>query len=90
LGDLHNLFGDTNVVSIRIYPNGGFDFVREIEGDTVADVLSYVEFNPKQMLLNFREAAEQAVRDGFISAEERRRIMNAYDNGLRGYTYFEK
>jgi arginine decarboxylase len=90
LGDLHNLFGDTNVVSVRIYPTGGYDFVREIEGDTVADVLSYVEFNPKQMLLNFRETAEQAIRDGNITADERRHIMNAYDNGLRGYTYFEK
>ena len=90
LGDLHNLFGDTNVVSVRIYPTGGYDFVREIEGDAVADVLSYVEFNPKQMLLDFRETAEQAIRDGNISVEERRKIMNAYDNGLRGYTYFEK
>ncbi len=90
LGDLHNLFGDTNVVSIRIYSTGGYDFVREIEGDTVADVLSYVEFNPKQMILDFRETAEQAIRDGNITVEERRLIMNAYDNGLRGYTYFEK
>jgi arginine decarboxylase len=90
LGDLHNLFGDTNVVSVRIYPTGGYDFVREIEGDAVADVLSYVEFNPKQMLLDFRETAEQAIRDGNITVEERRQIMNAFDNGLRGYTYFEK
>jgi arginine decarboxylase len=90
LGDLHNLFGDTNVVSVRIYKNGDYDFVREIEGDTVADVLSYVEFNPKQMLLDFRELAEQAIREGKITANERREIMKAYDNGLRGYTYFEK
>lgn len=90
LGDLHNLFGDTNVVSVRIYPTGGYDFVREIEGDAVADVLSYVEFNPKQMLLDFRETAEQAIRDGNITVDERRQIMNAFDNGLRGYTYFEK
>ena len=90
LGDLHNLFGDTNVASIRVYPNGEYDFVREIEGDTVADVLSYVEFNPKQMLLDFREMAEQAIREGRITVGERREIMKAYDNGLRGYTYFEK
>ena len=90
LGDLHNLFGDTNVVSVRIYQNGDYDFVREIEGDTVDDVLSYVEFNPKQMLLNFRGLAEQAIREGRITANERREIMKAYDNGLRGYTYFEK
>ena len=90
LGDLHNLFGDTNVVSIRINTDGSHEFVREIEGDTVADVLSYVEFNPRQMLVDFREMAEQAIRQGRITAQERFQIMKAYDNGLRGYTYFEK
>jgi len=90
LGDLHNLFGDTNVVSIRINTDGSYEFVREIEGDTVADVLSYVEFNPRQMIVDFREMAEQAIRQGRITAQERFQIMKAYDNGLRGYTYFEK
>jgi len=90
LGDLHNLFGDTNVVSIRINPDGQYDFVREIEGDTVSDVLSYVEFNPRQMLVDFREMAEQAIREGKITVNERLEIMKAYDNGLRGYTYYEK
>lgn len=90
LGDLHNLFGDTNVVSVRIYPDGNFDFVNEIHGDSVADVLSYVEFDPKDMLVSFREKAEEAIRDGLISASDRREIMKAYDNGLRGYTYYER
>ena len=90
LGDLHNLFGDTNVASVRINPDGQFDFVREIEGDSVADVLSYVEYNPRQMIVEFRELAEQAIREGKISVNERREIMKAYDNGLRGYTYYEK
>ena len=90
LGDLHNLFGDTNVASVRINPDGQFDFVREIEGDSVADVLSYVEYNPRQMIVDFRELAEQAIREGKISVNERREIMKAYDNGLRGYTYYEK
>jgi arginine decarboxylase len=90
LGDLHNLFGDTNVVSIRINMDGTYEFVREIEGDTVADVLSYVEFNTRQMLVDFREMAEQAIRQGKITPQERFQIVKAYDNGLRGYTYFEK
>lgn len=90
LGDLHNLFGDTNVVSVRIGPDGHYDLVKEIHGDSVADVLSYVEFDTKDMLVRFREKAEEAIRDGLISASERREIMQAYDNGLRGYTYYER
>ncbi|NLU52677.1 MAG: biosynthetic arginine decarboxylase [Clostridiaceae bacterium] len=90
LGDLHNLFGDTNVVSVRIHPDGNFDFVKEIRGDSVADVLSYVEYEPKDMLVRFREIAEEAVRAGYITASERKEIMQAYDNGLRGYTYYER
>jgi len=89
LGDLHNLFGDTNVVSIRIHPDGGFDFVREIEGDTVADVLSYVEYDPRQMLTSFRETAEEAIREKRITVKERTEIVKAYSQGLSGYTYFE-
>ncbi len=90
LGDLHNLFGDTNVVSIRIHPDGGYDFVREIEGDTVADVLSYVEYDPRQMLTSFRETAEEAIREKRITVKERTEIVKAYSQGLSGYTYFEE
>jgi arginine decarboxylase len=90
LGDLHNLLGDTNVVSIRIWDDGQFDVVREIEGDSVADVLNYVEYDPKATLIRFREMAEQSVRDGRITVEERYRIVKAYEDGLRGYTYFER
>jgi arginine decarboxylase len=90
LGDLHNLFGDTNVVSVRIDPDGNYDFVKEIQGDTVADVLSYVEYDPKELLERFRETAEEAVREGRINPLDRREIMRAYDMGLRGYTYYER
>jgi arginine decarboxylase len=90
LGDLHNLFGDTNIVTIRIAENGDYELMREIEGDSVGDVLSYVEFNPKDMVVQFREQAEQAVRSGRITARERKKIMQAYEAGLRGYTYYEK
>lgn len=89
LGDLHNLFGDTNVVSVRINSDGTYDLVKEIQGDSVADVLSYVEFDPKFMLVRFRQTAEAAVREGRISAADRRQIMFAYENGLNGYTYYE-
>ncbi|MBF0118847.1 MAG: biosynthetic arginine decarboxylase [Desulfobacterales bacterium] len=90
LGDLHNLLGDTNVVTIRIGDDGDYSFVRESEGDSVADVLTYVEYDPKQMIIEFRKTAEEAVRKGLITPHERKKIMEAYDAGLRGYTYFEK
>ncbi|HPF99416.1 MAG TPA: biosynthetic arginine decarboxylase [Kiritimatiellia bacterium] len=90
LGDLHNLFGDTNVVSLRIGADGEIEYTHEIAGDAVEDVLSYVEYNPQDMLDRMRKTAEQAVRTGKITAEERRDIMGAYETGLRGYTYFEK
>jgi arginine decarboxylase len=90
LGDLHNLFGDTNVVSIMITEDGNYEFTRELEGDSVADVLSYVEYDPKQLRSLFREQAERAIREGRISGKERKKIMSAFDAGLRGYTYFER
>ena len=90
LGDLHNLLGDTNVVTIRILEGGEFEFVSEQEGDTVAEVLAYVQYDPKRLFVSFRKAAEQAVRKGLITAQERREIVAAYEAGLRGYTYFEQ
>jgi arginine decarboxylase len=87
LGDLHNLFGDTNVVSVRINPDGTFDIVRELEGDSVSDVLSYVEYDPKHVVESFRLLAEQGVRDGNITPQERYYIMKAYERCMRGYTY---
>jgi arginine decarboxylase len=90
LGDLHNLLGDTNVVSIRVSEDGSYSFVREIEGDSVADVLSYVEYDPKSMTKRFRATAEQAIRENMITPQERREIMNMYEAGLRGYPYFER
>ena len=91
LGDLHNLLGDTNVVSVNISrEDGRFEIVKEIEGDSVADVLSYVEFDKKQLTDAFRKKAEDAVRENRITPAERRTIMSAYEDGLRGYTYFER
>ncbi len=90
LGDLHNLFGDTHVVSIRLNEDGSYDFVKELHGDTIADVLSYVEYYPQSLLEQFRSRAERAVRAGQISVAERQKMLNAFSASLRGYTYFEK
>jgi len=90
LGDLHNLLGDPNIISVRINNDGSFDFVSEMEGDSISEVLSYVEYDTKTLFLQFRETAEKAVRDGVISVYERQNIMQAFDNGMKGYTYFER
>jgi arginine decarboxylase len=78
------------VVSVRINADGSFDYVKEVEGDSVADVLSYVEYHPQALLQKFRDSAEQGVRSGKISAVERQQLMELYATGLRGYTYFER
>jgi arginine decarboxylase len=90
LGDLHNLMGDTNVVSVRINADGSFDFVKEMQGDSIADVLSYVEYDPSRLRVRFRDTAEQAVRSGLITPAERAQILDQFAASLRGYTYFEK
>jgi len=90
LGDLHNLFGDTNVVSVQVDEDGDIDYVQELQGDSVGDVLSYVEHRPERLMEQFRALAEEAVKAKRITPAERRVILAAYDNGLRGYTYFEQ
>lgn len=90
LGDLHNLFGDTNVVSVHISEDGSFNFVREFHGDSIADVLSYVEYDPKVMQEQFRKLAEQAVRDGKISVPMRQQMLRAFSDSMNGYTFFER
>lgn len=89
LGDLHNLLGDTAVASVRINADGSFDLVKELEGDSIADVLSYVEYQPQVILENFRRTAEAAVRKGSITAAERRELLDTFTESLRGYTYYE-
>ena len=90
LGDLHNLFGDTNVVSVRINADNSYEFAKEIHGDSISDVLSYVEYNPKEMQLEFRNLVESAVKSGRITVKERQRMINTFNQSMRGYTYYER
>lgn len=64
-------------------------YTHEVEGDTVSDVLSYVEYDPKELINKFRTFAEQAVAEGKISPSERRRALEVFRSGLNGYTYYE-
>ena len=89
LGDLHNLFGDTNVVTIELLENGGYNLVHETEGDTIAEVLSYVEYSPQRLTDSFRRIVEAAVSRGELSNSERRKMLAAYKESTGGYTYYE-
>jgi arginine decarboxylase len=89
LGDLHNLFGDTNVVNVAVDPDGSFEFVCEFHGDSIADVLSYVEYDPRRVQEQFRRVAEDAVRSGQITIAQRQDVLRAFRESLNGYTYFE-
>ncbi|MEG1479627.1 MAG: biosynthetic arginine decarboxylase [Kiritimatiellia bacterium] len=88
-GDFHNIFCDTNLVSVRLDEDGDIDFTDEVEGDTVEEVLSYVEYNTIDLLARFRRLTDAAVKSKRISVLERRKILASYETGLRGYTYFE-
>ncbi|NRP24060.1 Biosynthetic arginine decarboxylase [Aliiroseovarius sp. xm-m-379] len=89
LGDLHNLFGDTNVVTIDLRADGGFDLLHEQEGDTIAQVLSYVEYDPASCIATFRKMVDEAISAGGITANERKTLIDAYRASMNGYTYFE-
>jgi arginine decarboxylase len=90
LGDLHNLFGDTNVVTIDLRADGGFDLLHEQEGDTIAQVLSYVEFDPADCIAAFRKMIDDAISAGTIKASERKTMVEAYRASINGYTYYEQ
>jgi len=89
LGDLHNLFGDANVVTIALDGEGGFRVEHETEGDSIAEVMSYVEYDPQDCLAAFRRRVDDAVARRDLSADERRVLIGAYKDSLAGYTYFE-
>ena len=79
-----------NAASMEVNSSGKIKYTREIEGDSVSDVLSYVEFDPKRLIRRIRKKAENAVDEDLITAKDRRNIMETFENGMRGYTYFER
>ena len=90
LGDLHNLFGDTHAVHVRLDGDGNVRLEALIKGDTVGEVLDYVEFDAETLMHRMRIAAESAVREGRIDLEQSGRILRFYEDGLHGYTYLEE
>jgi arginine decarboxylase len=89
LGDLHNLFGDTNAVHVRLGATGETILDEVIKGDTVREVLNYVQFKADNLIAKLRKSVELAVREGRLSYEESGRLLRFYEDGLHGYTYLE-
>jgi len=86
LGDLHNLFGDTNAVHIDIEAKG-YDIVQVIDGETVAEVLEYVQYKPKKLVRDVESWVTSSIKSGKISTQEGKEFLSIYRSGLFGYTY---
>ena len=89
LGDIHNLFGDTHVISIRLNADGSFDILKEISGDTIADVLRYVQYKPDELFEKMRDSAEAGVKSSRITLGERQDFLHLFSSALNGYTYYQ-
>jgi arginine decarboxylase len=89
LGDMHNLFGDTNAVHVRLGRDGDAILDAVVKGDTVREVLNYVQFNSEILISRLRRDVEMAVRDGKLGYEESGQLLRFYEEGLNGYTYLE-
>ena len=86
LGDLHNLFGDTNAVHIRLSPTNGYEVTDLVHGDTVTEVLAYVQFKSSDLLATFRRKVANTTA---LSRQEANAFIADYIAGLEGYTYLE-
>ena len=89
LGDMHNLFGDTNAVHISCYKDH-YEIDKVIDGETVAEVLDYVQYDAKRLVRNVETWVTKAMKEGKINPEEGREFLSNYRSGLYGYTYLEK
>ena len=88
LGDMHNLFGDTNAVHITVDKNG-YHIDKTIDGETVDDVLDYVEFDTKKLVRQLETWVTKSMKQGKITLEEGKEFLSNYKSGLYGYTYLE-
>lgn len=88
LGNMHNLFGDTNAVHISV-TDDGYTIDRIIEGETVAEVLRYVQYDPKQLTRRLESWVKHAIEEKRITGAEGEEFLNNYSTGLYGYTYLE-
>ncbi len=89
LGDLHNLFGDTHAVHVSLDENGKPGIDEIIDGDSVSEVLSYLQYAPEELVSRMRRDADKAMRLGNLNPSEARELLEFYEAGMQGYTYFE-
>lgn len=87
LGDLHNLFGDTNAVHIDIDANGDVQISHVVEGDTVEEVLRYVQYDEHDLTRRLRGSIERALKEGLLTPEESVRLQKRFKESMDGYTY---
>ena len=90
LGDLHNLFGDTNTLHVALAEEGGYHIDHVLTGDTVTDVLKYVSYDRDDLMARLRRATEVALRSRRITLEDSKHLLRRYEQGLAGYTYLER
>ncbi|MGL5807287.1 MAG: biosynthetic arginine decarboxylase, partial [Xenococcaceae cyanobacterium] len=86
MGNLHNLFGDTNVVHIKMTPKG-YQIEYVVKGDTITEVLGYVQYNAEDLIEKIRRRSEQALQENRITLEESQLLLQTYERSLRSYTY---
>ena len=86
---MHNLFGDTITVHFSVHKDG-YEIEQIIDGETVAEVLDYVQYNPKKLVRNVETWVTRSMKSGKITPEEGREFLSNYRSGLYGYTYLEK
>ena len=89
LGNMHNLFGDTTTVTIKLANDNSYSIDHIQEGETIADVLTYVQYDPKHLVRHLESWVARAVKQGKISVSEGKNFINNYRSGLYGYTYLE-
>ena len=89
LGNMHNLFGDTNAVHISVTDDGGYSIDQLIDGETVAEVLDYVQYDPKKLVRRLETWVSKAIKKEKITLAEGKEFLNNYRSGLYGYTYLE-
>lgn len=90
LGDLHNLFGDTDAVHISLTESGGYTIDHYVPGDTVTEVLSYVQYARTTLVDSVRQATEEGIQKGTITKQDAKALIRHFEEGLSGYTYLEE
>jgi arginine decarboxylase len=90
LGDLHNLFGDTNAIHVDAEPDGQLKLTHVVAGNSVRDVLNYVQYDHQDLTERLRLSIEKSLREGTLTAEDSGKIQKRYKEALEGYTYLYK